>query len=236
MSNVGPPPLPDDARGRPRCPRHPEGPGPLEALPDRLLDARLPGLELEEPFSSRRTASATPRSSSAGSPARWTCRRSPSSRGRASRGRRRTSPRSASWSAISGPPQQMHEKDPAKRKEQLDEGRRFIDLAQAMGVKYVRVFGDKIRRRAQEEVMKRVVDGFQQLTGHARARGSHGAHRVARRLHSLGRPRGHPDRVGLHSSPSCGTPATPLWPERRTRRTPYAKLGEVDPPTRTSKT
>ena len=67
---------------------------------------------------------------------------------------------------------QMHEKDPAKRKEQLDEGRRFIDLAQAMGVKYVRVFGDKIPEgEPKEEVMKRVVDGFQQLTGHARPAG-----------------------------------------------------------------
>ena len=67
---------------------------------------------------------------------------------------------------------QMHEKDPAKRKEQLDEGRRFIDLAQAMGVRYVRVFGDKIPEgEPKEEVMKRVVDGFQQLTGHARPAG-----------------------------------------------------------------
>ena len=37
----------------------------------------------------------------------------------------------------------MHEKDPAVRAQQFDEGRRFIDLAQAMGVKYVRMFGDK---------------------------------------------------------------------------------------------
>ncbi len=66
----------------------------------------------------------------------------------------------------------MHEKDPATREKQLDEGRRFIDLAQAMGVKYVRVFGDKIPEgEPKEEVMKRVVDGFQQLTGHARPAG-----------------------------------------------------------------
>ena len=38
----------------------------------------------------------------------------------------------------------MHEKEPAVRAQQLDEGRRFIDLAQAMGAKFVRVFGDKI--------------------------------------------------------------------------------------------
>src|SRR5690349_8856633 len=38
----------------------------------------------------------------------------------------------------------MHEKDPAVRQAQLDEGRRFIDLAHAMDVKYVRMFGDKL--------------------------------------------------------------------------------------------
>jgi sugar phosphate isomerase/epimerase len=66
----------------------------------------------------------------------------------------------------------MHEKDPATREKQLDEGRRFIDLARAMGVKYVRVFGDKIPEgEPKEEVMKRVVAGFQQLTEHAKPAG-----------------------------------------------------------------
>jgi sugar phosphate isomerase/epimerase len=66
----------------------------------------------------------------------------------------------------------MHEKDPATREKQLDEGRRFIDLARAMGVKYVRVFGDKIPEgEPKEEVMKRVVAGFQQLAEHAKPAG-----------------------------------------------------------------
>jgi sugar phosphate isomerase/epimerase len=66
----------------------------------------------------------------------------------------------------------MHEKDPGTREKQLDEGRRFIDLAQAMGVKYVRVFGDKIPEgEPKEEVMKRVVEGFQQMAAHARPAG-----------------------------------------------------------------
>ena len=66
----------------------------------------------------------------------------------------------------------MHEKDPATRGKQLDEGRRFIDLAQAMGVKYVRVFGDKIPEgEPKEEVMKRVVEGFQQMAAYAKAAG-----------------------------------------------------------------
>jgi sugar phosphate isomerase/epimerase len=66
----------------------------------------------------------------------------------------------------------MHEKDPATREKQLDEGRRFIDLAKGMGVKYVRVFGDKIPEgEPKEDVMKRVVAGFQQLAEHARPAG-----------------------------------------------------------------
>jgi sugar phosphate isomerase/epimerase len=66
----------------------------------------------------------------------------------------------------------MHEKDPATREKQLDEGRRFIDLAQAMGVKYVRVFGDKIPEdEPKVEVMKRVIAGFEQLAGYAKPAG-----------------------------------------------------------------
>lgn len=71
-----------------------------------------------------------------------------------------------------GASSRMHEKDPVTREKQLDEGRRFIDLAQAMGVKYVRMFGDKIPEgEPREEVMKRVVDGFQAMAEHARPAG-----------------------------------------------------------------
>jgi sugar phosphate isomerase/epimerase len=63
----------------------------------------------------------------------------------------------------------MHDKDPATREKQLDEGRRFIDLAHAMDVKYVRVFGDKIPEgEPKEEVMKRVEGGFQTLAEYAK--------------------------------------------------------------------
>jgi sugar phosphate isomerase/epimerase len=66
----------------------------------------------------------------------------------------------------------MHEKDPATREKQLDEGRRFVDLAQAMGVKYVRVFGDKIPEgEPKEEAMKRVVEGFRQMAEYAKPAG-----------------------------------------------------------------
>ena len=66
----------------------------------------------------------------------------------------------------------MHEKEAATRQAQLAEGRRFIDLAHALGVKYVRMFGDKFPDgEPREDVMKRVVDGFQQMAAHARAAG-----------------------------------------------------------------
>ncbi len=66
----------------------------------------------------------------------------------------------------------MHEKDPGVRAQQLDEGRRFIDLAQAMGAKFVRVFGDKIPPdEPKEDVMKRVVEGFRTLADYAKPSG-----------------------------------------------------------------
>jgi sugar phosphate isomerase/epimerase len=62
----------------------------------------------------------------------------------------------------------MHVKDPAERQEQLDEGRRFIDLAAELGAPYVRMFGDQIRAdEPREEVMDRVVDGFREMAAHA---------------------------------------------------------------------
>ena len=71
-----------------------------------------------------------------------------------------------------GASSRMHEKDPATREKQFDEGRRFIDLAQAMGVSYVRLFGDKIPEgEPKEEVMKRVVEGFQKMADYAKPAG-----------------------------------------------------------------
>jgi sugar phosphate isomerase/epimerase len=67
-----------------------------------------------------------------------------------------------------GASSRMHEKDPATRQAQFDEGKRFIDLAHAMQVKYVRMFGDKFPEgEPREDVMKRVVEGFQQMAAYA---------------------------------------------------------------------
>jgi sugar phosphate isomerase/epimerase len=66
----------------------------------------------------------------------------------------------------------MHEKDPAARQKNFDEGRRFIDLARAMDVKYVRMFGDKFPEGdPKDDVMKRVIEGFHTMTDHAKAAG-----------------------------------------------------------------
>jgi sugar phosphate isomerase/epimerase len=66
----------------------------------------------------------------------------------------------------------MHDKEPGARATQLDEGRRFIDLAHALGVKYVRMFGDKVPAgEARPDVIARVAEGFQQMAAHAKAAG-----------------------------------------------------------------
>lgn len=66
----------------------------------------------------------------------------------------------------------MHEADPKVRAAQLDEGRRFIDLAAALKVRYVRVFGDKVPPgEARADVIPRVIDGLRALGEHARGSG-----------------------------------------------------------------
>jgi len=65
----------------------------------------------------------------------------------------------------------MHENGAAREKA-FDEGRRFIDLAHAMGVKYVRFFGNNIAPdEPRDAVFARVVDGFRQMAAHAKSAG-----------------------------------------------------------------
>lgn len=66
----------------------------------------------------------------------------------------------------------MHEADPAVRAAQLDEGRRFVDLAHRLGAPYVRVFGDKIPSgEPKQTTMARVVEGLRILGQHASGSG-----------------------------------------------------------------
>jgi len=57
---------------------------------------------------------------------------------------------------------ELHSTDAAERAKQLADGKRFIDLASALGVPYVRVFGNKIEG-PREAVVGRVADGLHEL-------------------------------------------------------------------------
>jgi sugar phosphate isomerase/epimerase len=66
----------------------------------------------------------------------------------------------------------MHESDPKIRAAQLDEGKRFVDLAQRLRAPYIRVFGDKIPPgESKRDVMARVVEGLRALGDHAKGSG-----------------------------------------------------------------
>jgi sugar phosphate isomerase/epimerase len=71
-----------------------------------------------------------------------------------------------------GASSRMHEADPKVRAAQLDEGRRFIDLAHRLSVPYVRVFGDKVPPgETRPAVVARVIDGLRALGEHAKGSG-----------------------------------------------------------------
>jgi sugar phosphate isomerase/epimerase len=66
----------------------------------------------------------------------------------------------------------MHESDPKVRAAQMDEGKRFVDLAHQLNAPYVRVFGDKIPAgEPKRDVIARVVDGLRTLGEHAKGSG-----------------------------------------------------------------
>lgn len=66
----------------------------------------------------------------------------------------------------------MHEADPVTRAAQLDEGRRFIDLAHQLKARYVRVFGDKVvAGQPRAATLERVVGGLRALGEHAKGSG-----------------------------------------------------------------
>jgi len=58
----------------------------------------------------------------------------------------------------------MHEADPGKRTAQLDEAKRFIELAQRLKTPYVRVFGDKLVQGEPKQVtLDRIIAGLREL-------------------------------------------------------------------------
>lgn len=66
----------------------------------------------------------------------------------------------------------LGEPDPEKRSAQLDEARRFIDLAQKLKSPYVRIFGGKLQAgQTMESATGRIIDGFRALHDHAKGSG-----------------------------------------------------------------
>jgi len=66
----------------------------------------------------------------------------------------------------------MHEMDAAKRAAQLDEGRRFIDLARALDARYVRVFGNKyVDGVPRPAMLAHIARGLRELGDYARPKG-----------------------------------------------------------------
>jgi sugar phosphate isomerase/epimerase len=71
-----------------------------------------------------------------------------------------------------GASSRMHEPDAVARAAQIDEGRRFIDLAQAVGAPYVRVFPDKwVPGEPREKTIARIVEGLRTLGEHTKGSG-----------------------------------------------------------------
>ncbi|MGA1367542.1 MAG: sugar phosphate isomerase/epimerase family protein [Blastocatellia bacterium] len=69
-----------------------------------------------------------------------------------------------------GASSRLAERDPARRSEQLDEARRYIELAHQLNSPYVRVFGMRAKDQPMEDAVARIVEGFQSL--HEQAKGS----------------------------------------------------------------
>lgn len=66
----------------------------------------------------------------------------------------------------------MHEEDPKTREAQLDEGRRYIDLAQRLEAPYVRVFGDRfVEGEPKEVTIERIIEGLKRLGQYAKGSG-----------------------------------------------------------------
>lgn len=66
----------------------------------------------------------------------------------------------------------LHETAPDQRSKQLDEGKRFIDLAHRLQAPYVRVFGDKITEgQSKQEAVERVIYGLRELGQYANGSG-----------------------------------------------------------------
>src|SRR5712691_7102767 len=66
----------------------------------------------------------------------------------------------------------MHDMDPAKHAAQLDEARRFIDLAHALDAPYVRVFGNEyVQGVPRDQMLAHIAGALHELGDHAKGKG-----------------------------------------------------------------
>ena len=66
----------------------------------------------------------------------------------------------------------LHISEPVKRKENLDEGKRFIDLAQKINCPYIRVYPNNLPKDQEKQaVMELIIQGFKELADHAKGTG-----------------------------------------------------------------
>ncbi|HEY8462238.1 MAG TPA: sugar phosphate isomerase/epimerase family protein, partial [Blastocatellia bacterium] len=66
----------------------------------------------------------------------------------------------------------MHEPDPAKRARQMDEARRFIELAHRLGAPYVRVFPNQlVKGEERKTTIDRIIAGLRELGDRAKGSG-----------------------------------------------------------------
>lgn len=66
----------------------------------------------------------------------------------------------------------LHHTGQAERQKNLDDGKRYIDLAQALGCPFVRVFPNNLPKdNTRNAIMELIINGLQQLGDHARASG-----------------------------------------------------------------
>ena len=67
---------------------------------------------------------------------------------------------------------QMHDIDPVKHVAQLDEARRFIDLAHALGAPYVRVFGNEyVKDVPRDRMLAHIAGSLRELGDYAKGKG-----------------------------------------------------------------
>lgn len=72
---------------------------------------------------------------------------------------------------VLGASAKMHESDPTLRQNHLDEARGFVDLAQQLDARYVRVFPDKFPPdQTRHETLDRIITGLRELGEYAGSR------------------------------------------------------------------